>query len=106
MEESLDEGKGIPANVFEDDTTNLSNVPSMNNAGQMRNSATNADYHESCRLLYATPLPEGGSVRYHDPILVRAEYPRLYDRLKFLHNQGCKAILTGQPGIGDLPLCS
>jgi hypothetical protein len=79
----------------------LQSVPSKN--GQMKNSASNVDYHESCRLLYATPTPEGYTA-IHDPILIRAEYPRIYDRLVFLHSKEVKAVITGQPGIGNPPL--
>ena len=71
----------------------------VDKAAQMENTATHEDYHESLRLLYATPEAEGD---IEDPILIRSEYARLYDRLKFLHSQSCKAILTGQPGIGSL----
>jgi hypothetical protein len=96
---SPDEDRGILENtkMSKDDATHLSDVASM------ENSATNVDYHESCRILYATPLSEGHSGRFRDPVLIRAEYPRLYDRLKFLHSQKCKVVLTGQPGIGNLP---
>ena len=105
---SSDEDRDISGNTrtSKDDPTHLSN---MDNAGLMENSATNTDYHESCRLLYTTPLAEELDVdldRFRDPILIRAEYPRLYDRLMFLHSQGCKAVLTGQPGIGNLLLPS
>jgi hypothetical protein len=76
---------------------------------QMESSATSADYHESFRLLYATPLAEyylRHSVEiplYDDPIMIRAEYSRLYDRLIQEHNRGHKVVVTGQPGIGNLP---
>ena len=72
----------------------------VDKAAQMENTATHEDYHESLRLLHARPKAEGDLKK--DPILIRSEYARLYDRLKFLHSQRCKAILTGQPGIGSL----
>ena len=73
--------------------------------GQMENIATEADYHESCRLLYATPSAEDALVLGEPmiPILIRAEYPRIYDRLISLNDQKRKAIVTGQPGIGNSP---
>jgi hypothetical protein len=91
---------------------------------QMENLATKADYHESCRLFYATPSAEYAQRRlaerrsaglspdklhlderryYTDPILIRAEYIRMYDQLMYLHRRGSKAVVTGQPGIGNLP---
>jgi hypothetical protein len=73
----------------------------MNTDDQMESSATKTDYHESCHLLYATPEAEAGDIQ--DPILIRAEYPRIYDRLKCLDKQNRKAVVTGQPGIGNSP---
>ena len=76
---------------------------------QMENSATRADYHESFRLLYATPFAElyqrhsAEICLYDDPILIRAEYIRMYDQLMQEHDQGHKVVITGQPGIGNLP---
>ena len=74
---------------------------------QMENSATRADYHESLCLLYATPYAEECKRRsvgfYDDPILIRADYSRMYDQLMQAHNQRHKAVVTGQPGIGNLP---
>ena len=71
---------------------------------QMESSPTKTDYHESCHLLYATPEAEDGYVR--DPILIRAEYLWTYDRLRYLDRIGYKAVVTGQPGIGNSPLPS
>ena len=72
---------------------------------QMKNSAMSTDYHESCRLLYANPSAAPES---ENPILIRAEYPQIYDRLKSIHSSHGggrnKAVITGQPGIGNLPL--
>ena len=70
--------------VSEDDPTHIHDTPSMESAGQMENLATNADYHQSCRLLYATT--QHPSSKHRDPILIRAEYSRIYDRLMFLHS--------------------
>jgi hypothetical protein len=74
---------------------------------QMENPATKADYHESIRLLYATPYAEeckrDSDGFYDDPILIRADYSRMYDQLMQAHNQRHKAVVTGQPGIGNLP---
>src|SRR5438045_929694 len=85
--------------------THIYGVPSMESVGKMENLATNADYHESCHLLYATA--QCPSPQYRDPIPIRAEYSRIYDRLMFLHNsRECKAVVTGQPGIGNLPSTS
>jgi hypothetical protein len=73
---------------------------------QMRTLASKKDYHGSCRLLYAKPLPECYPDR-NDPILIRAEYTRTYERLKLMHKipeRKYKAVVTGQPGIGNLPL--
>ena len=73
---------------------------------RMKNSAMSTDYHESCRLLYAEPSAAPSSLE--NPILIRAEYPQIYDRLKSIHSSygggSCKAVITGQPGIGNLPL--
>jgi hypothetical protein len=101
-----DTGMSRDIDMLGDDPAHLRNVPTMDNAGRMENSATNADYHESCRLLYATPSAESDlePSQYRDPILIRAEYSRIYDRLMFLHgSQECKAVVTGQPGIGNHP---
>jgi len=75
---------------------------------QMENLATSADYHESFRLLYATPLAEyyqryPVEGLYDDPIIIRAEYSRIYNRLLEEHGEGHKVVVTGQPGIGNLP---
>ena len=68
---------------------------------QMESSPTKTDYHESCHLLHARPEAETGKVK--DPILIRAEYRWIYDRLKCLNTKGYKAVVTGQPGIGNSP---
>jgi len=69
---------------------------------RMKNSAMSTDYHESCRLLYAEPSSR------KKPILIRAEYSQIYDRLMSMHSSHGgghhKAVITGQPGIGNLPL--
>ena len=71
---------------------------------RMKNSAMSTDYHESCCLLYASDSPSP----CEDPILIRAEYSRIYDRLMSIHSSNGggrrKAVITGQPGIGNLPL--
>lgn len=86
-------------NVLEDDATHIHGVPSIDSAGHIKNLTTNADYHGSCHLLYATAEP-----LYSDPILIRTEYSQIYDWLLFLYNSRvCKAVVTGQPGIGNLP---
>jgi len=68
---------------------------------RMKNSAMSTDHHESCRLLYAKPSARPSSRQ--NPILIRAEYSLIYDRLMSLHSDGYKAVITGQPGIGNLP---
>jgi hypothetical protein len=71
--------------------------------GQMENLVTNADYHESCRLLYSTIPAEPELFADENPMLIRAEYPRIFDQLTSLNDQACKAVVTGQPGIGNSP---
>ena len=83
-----------------DNPTLLHSMHSMDIAGQMENSATNADYHEACHLLYAKPQSEQGNVDDSGPLLIRAEYSRIYDQLILLDREKYKAVVTGQPGIG------
>ena len=49
-----------------ENSTLLRSMHSMDNAGQMENFATNADYHESCHLLYA--MPESEEDEYEGPL--------------------------------------
>ena len=83
-----------------DNPTLLRSMHSMDIAGQMENSATNADYHELCHLLYAMPESEPGLFMDQDPLLIRAEYSRIYDRLVLLHEKEFKAVITRQSSIG------
>jgi hypothetical protein len=101
-EMDLDEGESGDSDEDED-KMDVSGGASNHSAHQrLRTSATKEDYHESCRLLYADPSPTRS-----DPILIRAEYSPIYDRLKFIHEhvKNYKAVITGQPGIGNL-LCA
>jgi hypothetical protein len=85
---------------LEDNPTPLHSMRSMDIAGQMENFATNADYYESCHLLYAMLESAQDKLKFKGPILIRAEYSRIYDRLMRLHKKEFKAVITGQPGIG------
>ena len=98
------EYKGLGDGISDGDS-GMSEGISILEEGQMENLATEADYHESCRLLYAMPSAENAFVWDAPmiPILIRAEYPRIYDRLISLNHQNRKAIVTGQPGIGNSP---
>jgi hypothetical protein len=105
-EGEMDLDEGVSGDSDEDEdmmdvSGEASNQPAHQRL-QMRTSATKEDYHESCRLLYARPLPSTSS-----PILIRAEYSPTYDRLKFIHEhvEKWKAVITGQQGIGNL-LCT
>ena len=83
------------------DTDDQMESSPTNTDDQMESSPTKTDYHESCHLLHARPEAETGKVK--DPILIRAEYRWIYDRLKCLNTKGYKAVVTGQPGIGNSP---
>jgi len=97
--------KGLGDGISDRDS-GMSKDISILEEGQMENLATEAGYHESCRLLYATPSAENNAFDLDEPmipILIRAEYPRIYDRLISLNHLKCKTIVTGQPSVGNSP---
>lgn len=99
-ENDVNENEGRDMGIHEDKNISLNKTQA--HLYLLENTPSVKDYHDGLRFLYAFP---GERVDERHPVLIRKEYLLLYDKMKSLHQSRHIAILTGQPGIGNMHPC-